>query len=89
MDLLYLRVIERVLAVLFGGLSIYLGYRLFIKLPEQKDSEGKPQKVQVVNLLVTPEQAERLTLASSQTHIQLVLRNPLDTETASPPGARL
>ena len=41
MDLLYLRVIERVLAVLFGGLSIYLGYRLFIKLPEQKDSEGK------------------------------------------------
>jgi pilus assembly protein CpaB len=55
----------------------------------QKDSEGKPQKVQVVNLLVTPEQAERLTLASSQTHIQLVLRNPLDTETASPPGARM
>jgi hypothetical protein len=41
MDLLYLRVIERVLAVIIGGLSIYLGYRLFIKLPEQKDSEGK------------------------------------------------
>jgi hypothetical protein len=41
MDLLYLRVIERILAVIIGGLSIYLGYRLFIKLPEQKDSEGK------------------------------------------------
>jgi pilus assembly protein CpaB len=53
----------------------------------QKDSEGKPHPVQVVNLLVTPEQAEKLTLASSQTHIQLVLRNPLDTATASPPGA--
>ncbi|MCU1337807.1 MAG: hypothetical protein JWO19_3388 [Bryobacterales bacterium] len=53
----------------------------------QKDSEGKAHPVQVVNLLVTPEQAEKLTLASNQTHIQLVLRNPLDTETASPPGA--
>jgi pilus assembly protein CpaB len=53
----------------------------------QKDSEGKPHPVQVVNLLVTPEQAERLTLASSQTRIQLVLRNPLDTQTGSPPGA--
>jgi pilus assembly protein CpaB len=53
----------------------------------QKDSEGKAEKVQVVNLLVTPEQAEKLTLASSQTHIQLVLRNPLDTATANPPGA--
>jgi pilus assembly protein CpaB len=44
----------------------------------QKDAEGKPQQVQVVNLLVTPEQAETLSLASNQTHIQLVLRNPLD-----------
>ncbi len=40
MDLLQLRVIERVLAVIIGGLSIYLGYRLFIKLPKQKDSSG-------------------------------------------------
>lgn len=41
MDLLQLRVMERVLAVVIGGLSIFLGYRLFIKLPEQKDSSGK------------------------------------------------
>lgn len=41
MDLLLLRVIERILAVVIGGLSIYLGYRLFIKLPHQKDSSGK------------------------------------------------
>ena len=41
MDLLQLRVVERVLAVVIGGLSIFLGYRLFIKLPEQKDSSGK------------------------------------------------
>jgi pilus assembly protein CpaB len=55
----------------------------------QKDSEGKPHPVQVVNLLVTPDQAEKLTLASNQTQIQLVLRNPLDTETVNPPGARM
>jgi pilus assembly protein CpaB len=52
----------------------------------QKDAEGKPQQVQVVNLLVTPEQAELLSLAGNQTRIQLVLRNPLDTEFSKPPG---
>jgi len=46
----------------------------------QRDAAGKPHQVQVVNLLVTPEQAETLSLASGQqVHIQLVLRNPLDT----------
>ena len=46
----------------------------------QRDANGKPEPVQVVNLLVTPKQAELLSLASTQTHIQLVLRNPLDTK---------
>jgi pilus assembly protein CpaB len=45
--------------------------------------------VQVVNLLVTPEQAEKLTLAGNQAQIQLVLRNPLDTATTSPPGSMM
>jgi pilus assembly protein CpaB len=52
----------------------------------QRDAEGKPLQVQVVNLLVTPTQAEILSLASSETHIQLVLRNPLDTKLDQPPG---
>ena len=52
----------------------------------QRDAEGKPKQVQVVNLLVDPEQAELLSLASSETHIQLVLRNPLDTTHTEPPG---
>jgi pilus assembly protein CpaB len=55
----------------------------------QKDAEGKPQQVQVVNLLVSPEQAELLSLASSETHIQLVLRNPLDTKVDQPPGTAM
>ena len=55
----------------------------------QKDAEGKPVQVQVVNLLVTPEQAEILSLASNETRIQLVLRNPLDTETSKTTGIAL
>ncbi|HSY37254.1 MAG TPA: Flp pilus assembly protein CpaB [Acidobacteriaceae bacterium] len=55
----------------------------------QKNGEGKPQQVQVVNLLVTPQQAEALSLASNQTKIQLVLRNPLDTKVAETPGTGL
>jgi len=55
----------------------------------QRDAEGKPKQVQVVNLLVTPEQAEALSLASNQTKIQLVLRNPLDTKLAKTVGTDL
>ena len=60
----------------------------------QKDAEGKPQQVRVVNLLVTPEQAQVLSLAGSlnsgnQSHIQLVLRNPLDTDVAQVPGTAM
>ncbi|MGH9586705.1 MAG: Flp pilus assembly protein CpaB [Acidobacteriaceae bacterium] len=49
-----------------------------------KDSAGKPHQVQVVNLLVDPQQAEQLSLAGNETHIQLVLRNPLDNVIAKP-----
>jgi pilus assembly protein CpaB len=52
----------------------------------QKDAQGKPKPVQVVNLMVTPDQAEILSLATSEEKIQLVLRNPLDTQIAQPPG---
>ena len=55
----------------------------------KKDNEGKPIAVQVVNLLVTPEQAEQLSLAAAQTAIQLVLRNPMDREVAKTPGAAM
>jgi pilus assembly protein CpaB len=55
----------------------------------QKDSEGKPHSVQVVNLLVAPDQAETLSLASSQMRIQLVLRNPLDTQIAKVQGSAM
>lgn len=52
----------------------------------QKDAEGKPVMVPVVNLLVTPQQAEILNLATQQT-IQLVLRNPADHDVVNTPGA--
>src|SRR3954454_11465521 len=55
----------------------------------KKDNEGKPIMVQVVNLLVTPEQAEQLSLASNQTTIQLILRNPLDHEISKRAGTAL
>ena len=55
----------------------------------QKDAEGKPVSAQVVNLLVTPEQAEILNLASTETRIQLVLRNPLDTVDSKTKGIAL
>ena len=55
----------------------------------EKNVEGKPESAQVVNLLVTPDQAEVLSLASDQTHVQLVLRNPIDTNENQTPGITL
>lgn len=44
----------------------------------QPNASGQPENVPVVNLLVTPEEAELLTLATTEGRIQLVLRNPMD-----------
>jgi pilus assembly protein CpaB len=51
-------------------------------------NNGKPLPVSVVTLLVSPEEAERLTLASTEGKIQLALRNPLDTTAPTTPGVR-
>jgi pilus assembly protein CpaB len=55
---------------------------------EQDQKDGKPMQVTVVTLLVTPEQSERLALASTEGKIQLALRNPLDQTAPSTPGVR-
>jgi pilus assembly protein CpaB len=54
-----------------------------------RDTEGKPQTVGVITLLVTPEQAERLTLGASEGRIQLALRNSMDVLEIGTPGARV
>lgn len=55
----------------------------------QHDAQGKPQVVQVVNLLVTPDQAQMLSLAGNQAHVQLTLRNPLDSQNIDVTGSDL
>ena len=55
----------------------------------EKNVEGKPELVQVVNLLVSPDQAEVMSLASDQTRVQLVLRNPLDANEKPTNGTSL
>jgi pilus assembly protein CpaB len=55
---------------------------------ERDAGNNKPMPVSVVTLLVDPDEAERLTLASSEGKIQLALRNPLDKTTAVTHGVR-
>jgi len=55
---------------------------------EQDQDQNKPVQVTVVTLLVNPEQAERLALASTEGKIQLALRNPLDQGAPDTPGIR-
>lgn len=52
----------------------------------QPDARGQAMPAQTVTLLGTPEQAETLTLASSDARIQLVLRNGSDQTVAKTPG---
>ena len=42
----------------------------------------------VVTLLVNPEESERLTLAANEGKIQLALRNPLDKGSTETPGVK-
>src|SRR3954470_8056465 len=55
---------------------------------EQGQDQSKPVQVTVVTLLVYPEQAERLALASTEGKIQLALRNPLDQGAPPTPGIK-
>jgi pilus assembly protein CpaB len=45
---------------------------------DKPESEREPNSVKAVTLLVTPEQAEKLALASSEGKLQLVMRNSID-----------
>ncbi len=46
----------------------------------ERNAGGDPQMTPVITLLVSPDDAQKLTLASTQGRIQLALRNPLDTQ---------
>jgi pilus assembly protein CpaB len=46
----------------------------------ERNPEGGAPGAAVITLLVSPDDAQKLSLASSQGHIQLSLRNPLDTQ---------
>jgi pilus assembly protein CpaB len=52
----------------------------------EQDREGKPQTVAVITLLVSPDDATKLTMASTQGRIQLALRNTIDTKKNDPPA---
>ena len=52
----------------------------------EQDREGKPQTVPVITLLVSPEDAARLAMASTQGKIQLALRNTVDSKRVEPPS---
>ena len=51
----------------------------------EQDKEGKPQTVPVVTLLVSPQDANKLTMAATEGRIQLALRNTIDTKKVDPP----
>ena len=55
----------------------------------EPDPQGKPQTVPVVTLLLNPEDSQKLLMASTQSTIQLVLRNGADQGKATVPPTRL
>jgi pilus assembly protein CpaB len=56
---------------------------------ERATAEGKAIPTTVVTLLLTPEDSEKLTLASEEGRIMLTLRNPLDTMPTKTDGTQL
>jgi pilus assembly protein CpaB len=56
---------------------------------EKAQKDGKPIPTTVVTLLVTPDQAERVSLAANEGEIALTLRNPLDVAPTTTNGVRM
>jgi len=56
---------------------------------DQRRQQGQTAETSIVTLLLTPQDVERLTLATSQGGITLALRNPLDTAPTETTGARM
>jgi pilus assembly protein CpaB len=54
----------------------------------QETEDGRPVTVTVVTVLVTPEDAEKLALASNEGEIRLALRNTMDLESVETAGER-
>jgi pilus assembly protein CpaB len=56
---------------------------------EKAQADGKPIPTTVVTLLATPDDAEKIALASTEGKIMLTLRNPLDAIPTDTRGVRL
>jgi len=54
----------------------------------ERNASGEARMAPVITLLVSPDDAQKLTLASNEGHIQLALRSPLDTKEADLAAAR-
>jgi pilus assembly protein CpaB len=73
---------EQTTTVLWNVAVIATGQKL------ERTSSGEPQNTPVITLLVSPDDAQKLTLAMTQGKIQLSLRNPLDTRQQELPPVR-
>jgi len=56
---------------------------------EQQKKDNQPIAMTVVTLLVTPQDAEKLALATADGSVMLALRNPLDTDETKTSGERM
>lgn len=57
MDPVLLRFLERITAVVIGGMAVYFGFRLFQEVPEHKDGTGKfvlPWDISIVMTKIGP-----------------------------------
>ena len=58
------------------------------RFEKEKARDGQPIQTSVVTLLLTPPDAEKLTLAASEGSLMLTLRNPLDRSPTQTNGVR-
>jgi pilus assembly protein CpaB len=74
---------ERVSKIVLQNIKVLASGQNIDKPKNEKEAE----RVKAVTLQVTPEQAEKLALASSEGKLQLVMRNSVDQSDESTPGA--
>ena len=74
---------ERISKIVLQNIKVLANGQNLDKPKNEKEAE----RVKAVTLQVTPEQAEKLALASSEGRLQLVMRNSIDQGDEATPGA--
>ena len=85
MDPLFFRFVERLVAVAIGGMSIYLGFRLFAVIPKQRQTDGRFTLPWNISIVLTRAAPGTFFALFGIAAVSISLLRPMEVASAAPP----